>query len=131
MFLSVIFALLFNLTLDWEEFEIAEREAQNKQEFSHFARLNEGPCGDAASLGAKAKELLQDYNFRQRALFAVSFTVLATIAASTVTTINSFYVTFFLFQGLCLGLNLDRLHCYTMGAVNKLLLLALTAELAF
>jgi uncharacterized membrane protein (DUF106 family) len=134
VFLSVIFALLFNLTLDWEDLELQERDSQFQREFSYFARLNEerqNADKDKSELNQIVKQLLQDYNFRQRALFVASFTLLGAIAASTVTTINSVYVGIFLFQGLCIGLNFEKLHYITMGAVNNLLIVTLTFELVY
>lgn len=131
MFTSVIIAILFNLTLDWEDQELKKREEKLKREFSHYQALNEVVPGSWSGLQTQASELLKDYVFQQRTLFAVSFCLLGTIAATQVTTLNAFYVAIFLFQGLCIGLSLGSVQQRTSPFVNKLLMLALTFDIIF
>lgn len=75
--------------------------------------------------------MLKDYVFHQRFIYILTFTLNGVIAATQVTTLNSFYVVIFLFQGLCVALSLDSLQRRTSPLLNKLLIGILTLEITF
>ena len=79
----------------------------------------------------RAKEVLQEYHFRQRALNVLSFILLGFVVASTVTIANSIYICIFLLQGLIMSLGLQGLQRTILPFQNGFLLVVLTVELVF